>query len=523
MWSADARFVAGKIVARPRGAGYYDAMGTLHDDIQSLIRTRHAIVTVDTLDEGFAARTIREAATEIGLLVLEWTISNGLRRPAAPNTEGGVAGTETLAGALKHLRYSETTCVYIFKDALRHVDNPATERLLREVAQEFMRDSRTLFAIDHGADVPKTVKHLSVPLDLPLPDVEEITQIVKRAYKDLTGYLKVEVKLTNEQFDQFVQSLRGLTRTEIGQVVADCLLHDGHFGVKDIERAIDRKRQKLGETGVLEYLPPPPEPPTIGGMQSLRDWLTRRQRAFTPEAREFGLESPRGMLMLGVQGCGKSLMAKYVAAAWSMPLVRMSVGALYDKYVGESEKHLRQAFQIAEVMAPCVLWIDEIEKAFASSSAGADADGGLSQRMFGQLLTWMQDHDQPVFIVATANDIKALPPELMRKGRFDEIFFVDLPGPEARRRILEIHLAKRKRDPKNFDLDALTAACDGYSGAEIEQAIVSALYVAFGESRDLTSDDVLSEIRNTRPLSVTMAEKVSALRSWADGRCVRAD
>lgn len=498
-------------------------MGTLHDDIQSLIRTRHAIVTADTLDEGFAARTIREAAVEIGLPVFEWTVSTGLRRVDIPAPDRGLANTETLAGALQHMRRGEMICVYIFKDGLRHVDNAATERLLREVAQEFMRDSRTIFAIDHGAKVPATVKHLSVSLDLPLPDVDEIREIVKRSYTDLTGYLKIKVNLTNEQFDQFVQSLRGLTRTEIGQVVADCLLHDGQFAAHDIDRAIERKRQKLGETGVLEYLPPPSEPPTIGGMKSLRDWLERRRRAFTPEAREFGLESPRGMLMLGVQGCGKSMMARYVAAAWSMPLVRMSVGALYDKYVGESEKHLRQAFQVAEVMAPCVLWIDEIEKAFASSSAGAEADGGLSQRMFGQLLTWMQDHEQPVFIVATANDIKALPPELMRKGRFDEIFFVDLPGPEARRSILEIHIAKRKRDPKAFDLNALTDACDGYSGAEIEQAIVSALYVAFGEDRDITSDDVLGEIRNTQPLSVTMAEKVSALRNWAENRCVRAD
>jgi SpoVK/Ycf46/Vps4 family AAA+-type ATPase len=358
---------------------------------------------------------------------------------------------------------------------------------------------------------------------MPLPDTQEIERIVRRSFNELKKYADVKVSITPDDFARFISSLRGLTRMEIGQVVAEALLGNDRFCAEDIDRAIDRKRQKLGETGVLEYMHPPAKPPKIGGMVALRDWLTKRQRAFTPEAREFGLETPRGMLMLGVQGCGKSMMARYVAAAWSMPLLRMSVGALYDKYVGESEKHLRQAFQIAEVMAPCVLWIDEIEKAFASSSAGADADGGLSKRMFGQLLTWMQDHDQPVFIVATANDIKALPPELMRKGRFDEIFFVDLPGPEARRRILEIHLTKRKRDPKVFNLDALVEACNGFSGAEIEQAIVAALYTAFSDGTDLTSEHLLSELNTTQPLSVTMAEKVSALRNWAKDRCVLAD
>ncbi|NBB95860.1 MAG: AAA family ATPase [Planctomycetes bacterium] len=498
-------------------------MAHLHEDIKSLIRTRHGIVTVDTLDESFACRSIIEAVDELGLPALEWTVSGGLRKAGSSPTSRGISNTEALAGALQHLRHSDMIGVYIFKDALRHIEDAATERLLREVAQQFGRDSRTLLLIDHGGTVPATVRHLTVPLDMPLPDLDEIRAIVKASFQDVTTHLNVDVKLSKAEYEHFIASLRGLTRMEIGQVVADCLLHDGRFGPDDVSRAIDRKRQKLGQTGVLEYMHPPAEPPKIGGMQALRNWLAKRSKAFTPEAREFGLEHPRGMLMLGVQGCGKSMMARYVAAGWGMPLLRMSVGALYDKYVGESEKHLRQAFQVAEVMAPCVLWIDEIEKAFASSSAGTDADGGLSKRMFGQLLTWMQDHEQPVFIVATANDIQALPPELMRKGRFDEIFFVDLPGPEARRRILDIHLAKRKRDPRAFDLDALTAVCDGFSGAEIEQAVVSALYTAFSDGTDLTNDHLLSELNTTQPLSVTMAEKVAALRNWARDRCVCAD
>jgi SpoVK/Ycf46/Vps4 family AAA+-type ATPase len=230
--------------------------------------------------------------------------------------------------------------------------------------------------------------------------------------------------------------------------------------------------------------------------------------------------------MLGVQGCGKSLMARVVASQWALPLLRMDVGALYDKYVGQTEKHLRQAFKIASGMAPCVMWIDEVEKAFASAGAGpggAQSDGGLSQRMFGQLLTWMQDRADPVFIVATANDISALPPELMRKGRFDEIFFVDLPSDDARQEIFRIHLTKRGRDSNSYDIAALVQASNGFSGSEIEQAVVSAMYAAFNETREFTTRDIISEMEATQPISIVMAEKIAALRQWAQGRCVSAD
>jgi SpoVK/Ycf46/Vps4 family AAA+-type ATPase len=260
----------------------------------------------------------------------------------------------------------------------------------------------------------------------------------------------------------------------------------------------------------------------IGGMRRLKFWLEQREESLSDEAAKFGIEPPRGVLMLGVQGSGKSLAAKAVATAWHRPLLRLDVGALYDKFIGESERRLREAFRQAEMMSPIILWIDEIEKAFASA-ASQSADGGLSKRMFGALLTWMQEHTTPVFIVATANDIDALPPELLRKGRFDEIFFVDLPDAEARRMIFSIHLKKRGRDPKKFDLDKLSAAAEGYSGAEIEQALLSAMQSAFSSRADVTSEAICDALANSPPLSKVMAERIGALRLWADGRCVPAD
>ncbi|MFB3893528.1 MAG: AAA family ATPase [Phycisphaerae bacterium] len=500
-------------------------MADLQEDLKLLIRTRHVIVTIQTLEEEFASHAISEAGREMGRVVMEWTVSDGLRR-IVPASGSAMGGTQPLAGALRYIRDNPEPNVYVLKDSIRFCTDPAVERLFRDAAQTDCRDTRTLFLIDAGGELPASLQLVAVPYDLALPDEHEILDVVKQTAKQLTRYGELVVEMNRDDMAKFLSNLRGLTRQEISQVVADAVLGAGKISAADIARAIEAKRQWLRQTGVLDYIPPPESAPEVGGMDNLRRWLSRRAGAWTAQARDFGLESPRGILMLGVQGCGKSLMARYVAAFWRMPLLRMDVGALYDKYVGETERHLRTAFKVAAAMAPCVLWIDEVEKAFASAGTGAEgakSDGGLSQRMFGMLLTWMQDRPDPVFIVATANDVTALPPELMRKGRFDEIFFVDLPDAGARKMIFSLHLARRKRDPGRFDLDALAAASAGFSGSEIEQAVVAAMYAAFAAKRDITADDILKELRATRPLSVVMAEKVEELRAWARGRCVPAD
>ena len=297
---------------------------------------------------------------------------------------------------------------------------------------------------------------------------------------------------------------------------------DQQFNDDDINVVITNKRRMIQQGGLLEYMQTPLDLDEIGGMRTLKTWLNQRKDVFSAEAKAFGITAPKGVLMLGVQGAGKSLCAKAIATAWQQPLLRMDPATLYASFIGESERNLREALRQTEMMSPVVLWIDEIEKAFASA-ASRSADGGLSQRMFGTLLTWLQEHQAPVFVVATANDIEALPPELLRKGRFDEIFFVDLPTAEVRKQIFAIHLRKRNRDPAQFDLDALAAASEGYSGSEIEQAVISALHEAYAQKSDIDTEHVVAAVKGSPPLSATMAEKVAALRRWAKGRCVPAD
>jgi SpoVK/Ycf46/Vps4 family AAA+-type ATPase len=328
--------------------------------------------------------------------------------------------------------------------------------------------------------------------------------------------------LTQRELEQLVQMLRGLTTQEAARLVSAAIHDDGVLDGAQLPRIMEAKRARLGTLGCLESITADVSPEDIGGLRHLKRWLNLRREGFSARAREFGIDAPRGMLLLGVQGCGKSLCARVVASAWRMPLLRMDPGVLYQKFIGESEARLREALQQAESMAPVVLWIDEIEKAFASASSDS-ADGGLSQRMFGSLLTWMQDHSAPIFLIATANNIGQLPPELMRKGRFDEIFFVDLPAAAEREAIFAIHLRKRRRDKSQFDLGRLVAASEGFSGAEIEAAVISGLYQAFAANTQCTTDHLLAAMQATQPLSVLMREHVEQLRAWARCRCVPAD
>jgi SpoVK/Ycf46/Vps4 family AAA+-type ATPase len=345
---------------------------------------------------------------------------------------------------------------------------------------------------------------------------------VKSTLRRLNEEGRIEVDLNRRDLRTVIRNLSGLSRRQARQVILDTVLEDRRFDANDMNSILARKRRAIGGDGLLEYIEAPVDLNEIGGLKRLKTWLRQRNNCLSDEAVAFGLPAPRGVLMLGVQGAGKSLSAKAVATAWQRPLLRMDVGALYDRYIGESERRLRDALRQAETMSPVILWIDEIEKGFASA-ASQSSDGGLSKRMFGSLLTWMQERQAPVFLIATANDIEALPPELLRKGRFDEIFFVDLPALEARHAIFSIHLKKRNREPKQFDVDGLAEASAGYSGAEIEQAIVSGMHDAFAADTELTTAHVLNALRGSPPLSVTMAERVAALREWAEGRCVPAD
>jgi SpoVK/Ycf46/Vps4 family AAA+-type ATPase len=359
-------------------------------------------------------------------------------------------------------------------------------------------------------------------VELQGPDEEEIQNLLKATVRRINKQNPIEASMTSRELSAMVRNLRGLTRQQIRQVIAEAVITDRRLDSKDLPKVLARKRDLIRSDGLLEFVEAPTSMDDIGGLSRLKFWLRQREQALTEDAAKFGIEPPRGILMLGVQGAGKSLCAKAIATAWKRPLMRLDPSVLYDRFIGESERRLRDALRQAEMMAPVVLWIDEIEKGFASA-ASHSIDGGLSQRMFGTLLSWMQEHRHPVFLATTANDIEALPPELLRKGRFDEIFFVDLPSHAARKAIAAIHLKKRGRDPARFDTDRLATASDGYSGAEIEQAVMSALHEAFSAGGELSTELIERCLKGSPPLSVTMSERIHQLREWAKGRCVPAE
>jgi len=350
-----------------------------------------------------------------------------------------------------------------------------------------------------------------------------MTQLVQTTISDLTANHRVRKELPEDQLPQLARALRGLTLEEARRVLTQAVLTSLSLDAGTLERLHEGKSQLIKNQGVLEFLRLEGGLDSIGGLARLKAWLAKRRDALTPEAARYGLEPPKGILILGVQGCGKSLCAKAVAREWGMQLLKFDCSSLFDKYIGESERNLRKSLTVAEAVAPSVLWIDEIEKMFPQAALRSEADGGLSARIFGTFLTWLQEKKAPVFVVATSNDVSSLPPELLRKGRFDEIFFVDLPVLEARKTIFAIHLKGHQQGGEGLDIDALAQAAEGFSGAEIQQAISSALYAAFAKKTGLTTEMVLKEIRSTFPLSVTMREKVEALREWARDRTVPAD
>jgi len=330
------------------------------------------------------------------------------------------------------------------------------------------------------------------------------------------------VTLTPQEQARLVRNLSGLTLMEAEKILTKSIIEDGALGAHDIEKVIDAKREVVEREGLLEYYPVETTMAGVADLATLKAWLAKRKAVVKePErAAEFGLDFPRGVLLLGVPGCGKSLSAKAVASEWELPLLKFDPSNLYNKYIGESERNFKRAMTAAERMAPVVLWIDELEKAFAS---GGGEDGGVSKRILGSFLTWMQDRRGDVFVVATANDIQSLPPEFLRKGRFGEIFFVDLPDGETRTEVFRIHLKVRGHDPADFDLLRLAEHSTGFSGSEIEGVVVSALYTAFSGDTSLDTEAIAAEIASTRPLSVTMSEKITSMRQWAEGRAVRAN
>jgi ATP-dependent 26S proteasome regulatory subunit len=490
-----------------------------HDELRLLVNSHHPIITIETPEEERVEQVLLEVAAELAVPLYTWSVTAGLAKAhGAP-----IYNTDNPEQAVANVALIQGDAVFLLKDFARYCDNDRVCRRLRELAEKFRSERRSIVITAAALELPPDLRGDSVPFQLGLPTADELLPAVKAVLADMNRAQQIPLALDVPGITQLAQNLVGLPQEEAMRALRMCILARRRVDAGLLDAVLDAKRDALRSDGLLETVRRDASFADVAGLRRLRDWIAKRKSALTPEGRRFGLEPPKGILITGVQGCGKSLAARSVAGEWGYEMARLDAGALYDKFIGESEKKLQKALELAQKLSPMVLWIDEIEKAFASAGSSGDADAGLSQRLLATLLTWMQDRESGVFLAATSNNITALPPEMLRKGRFDEIFFVDLPTVEVRAALFSLHLKKRARDPASFDLPKLASASEGFSGAEIEQAIVAGLYTAFAQKQQLSTEILVAEIRGTQPLSVTRAEDIQAIRDWAKTRAVPAD
>ena len=488
----------------------------LHD-LDAIIRSRTPLIAVETNEEPQIVSLVRQIGAKRQARVLRWTVTEGLQ--AFDPTDQPQQSVFKSLELLSYMKSAARDTLFVLLDFHPYLTDAVHVRHLKDFALTYPRHYSTAVLVGCTLQVPEELRPFTGCFRLPLPTLDELRRIVFDAAADWGAqHGRQDVQTTNKALELLVRNLGGLTTTDARRLALKAIDDDGAITESHMPEVMRAKYELLGRDSPLSFEYETAKFAEIGGMARLRQWLEVRKSFFVEGARA-NLDPPRGVLLLGVQGCGKSLAAKAAAGIYGVPLLRLDFGVLYNKYYGETERNLRKALETAEIMSPCVLWMDEIEKGLAVG----DDDDGLSRRIVGTLLTWMSERRKPVFVVATANDITRLPPEMVRKGRFDEIFFVDLPSAPNRRNILEIHLRKRRLDPASFELGALTEATGGFSGSEIEQAVVSAMYTAHAQDRSLSQPDLLAEIQQTRPLSVVMAENVNQLRTWATGRTVPCD
>ncbi len=485
-------------------------------DLEVLLRSRVPLILVETSDERRALDTFRRLALRTGLPVMRWSVTTGLQRidlDLQPQTHAREPDQ-----ALAQIRATGTAGLYLLLDFHPYLDDPAHVRMIREIAMGYGQATHTLVFISHRCELPSELRSLSARFDLALPDQAALERWIREEARNwVAANPGSKVKTDELTLKQLVKQLGGLAETDARRLIRNAIHDDGAITASDLPGVLHTKYELLDQGGALSFELDTAQFGEVGGLHRLKRWLEQRKQAFLdPDPL---LDAPRGILLVGVQGGGKSLAAKAVAGLWQLPLLRLDFGTLYNRFFGETERNLRASLRTAEAMAPCVLWIDEIEKAIASG----DYDSGTSKRVLGTLLTWLAERDRPVFLVATANRIDNLPPELIRKGRMDEIFFVDLPDEATRGQIFAIHLRKRGQPAEHFNLGELSRHSEGFSGAEIEQAVVAALYLAREQGSTLNNAHLLTELAATRPLSVVMSERLEALRDWARNRTVSAN
>jgi SpoVK/Ycf46/Vps4 family AAA+-type ATPase len=491
-------------------------------DLEVTLRSRTPIIVIETSDETrilemLQSITIYGPSTSYQQL-FRWTVTDGLQRldialePQTLNSEP--------TDVLRHIRAVNKPGVYVLLDFHPFLNDPVHVRLLKDVCMRYREVPRQIVLLSHKVTLPSELEPYSIRFDIALPSDDERRSIIRRVADEWSQENPgSRVQADARAYEMLVQNLAGLTYRDTEQLARNAIYVDGAITRSDLPAVMQAKYELLNRGGALQFDYETARFIDIGGLSRLKKWLTQRMPAFRGDPTAAHLDAPKGILLIGVQGCGKSLAAKATAGVFGAPLLRLDFGTIYDKYHGETERKLRESLHTADVMSPCVLWIDEIEKGLA----GRGGETGTTQRVLGTFLTWMAEKQGQVFVVATANDISQLPPELVRKGRFDEIFFVDLPKAAVRGSIFGIHLESRQQQPADFDIEALSARTEGFSGAEIEQAIVAALYAAHAAGESLTTAHIAEEIDATKPLSVVMAERIEALRGWAAGRTVPCD
>jgi SpoVK/Ycf46/Vps4 family AAA+-type ATPase len=487
----------------------------MKEELNVLIQAQYPLIYLVTSEEERAEQTIAAIAqAKPTRRVFIWTVTHGIVEFGQPKnvTQHNTVSPEA---AIEWVIRQREPGIFVFKDLHPFVDSPAVTRWLRDAIASFKDTQKAIILMSPVQTIPIELEKEIAVLDYPLPDMSELNQVLTQQL-DASRNTR---RITTEGREKLLKAALGLTRDESEKVYRKAQVTAGRLTEAEVDIVLSEKKQLIRRNGILEYIEEDETLDSVGGLEELKRWLCQRSNAFTERAREYGLPQPKGMLILGVPGCGKSLIAKTTSRLWGLPLLRLDMGRVYDgSMVGRSEANLRNALKTAESISPAILFIDEIDKAFAGSTGSADSDGGTSSRIFGSFLTWMQEKTSPVFVMATANRVERLPGEFLRKGRFDELFFVDLPNAEERKEIFTIHLSKRRRDIARFDLDQLVNVCDGFSGAEIEQALVAAMYEAFAQDREFTQLDIIASVKSTLPLSKTMSEQVTALRDWARQR-----
>ncbi|MCB0832310.1 MAG: AAA family ATPase [Bacteroidetes bacterium] len=489
-------------------------------DLEIYIQARYPLVYLVSWEEDRVLRQLDQIAVNLRKMLFVWTQTQGLYNQVLPGElDDSKCDPEVV---LQHIATSPDNAIFVLFDFHAFVDSIRVRRLLRDLAKSLRKSNKTVILVSPTVNIPLELSKDIAIIDFDLPTITELSTSLGNALKVFEKRRDIKVALTPYVTEKLLKAAQGLTLVEFENVLSKSVVHRKAIDEMTIYEVLEEKKQVIRKSGTLEYFSPDENFDQVGGLEHLKLWLTKRAEAFSDRAAEFGLPSPKGLLLVGTQGCGKSLTAKAVAAHWNLPLLKLDVGSVFSGIVGSSEANIRHAIKTAESISPCILWIDEIEKGFSGTASSNFSDGGTAARVFGTFTTWLQEKRKPVFVIATSNDITILPPEVLRKGRFDEIFFVDLPEQVEREDIFTIHLKKRRRPTEPYDVVKLATAAEGFSGAEIEQAIISGMYDAFEESRELTTNDILNALKNSVPLSKVMAEQVSALRMWADKRARRA-